>query len=238
MEVELMSWMVDTENCMAKAMKGTRGITPAHKLLMSNKCTASDGSCETCRSQTNFMSEKEQKQHCSLCFVHWLRLAKTERHWGVFEDTTMMFSVSGVSRALTHQLVRHRIASYKQQSQRHVDPTKMPEWFIVPETIMSLDKHAVDVNVEEYLDLMDKIAAFYGRLVKAGVPEEDARFILPNACKTNITITMNGRSLLHFFRLRLDKHAQWEIRELATKMLEVLQEKFPFIFEGAGELDV
>ncbi len=148
-------------------------------------------------------------------------------HHSVIEHATFTFSVEGVSRALTHQLVRHRVASFSQQSQRYVsmnDPT-----FVTP--------HTVEDNPEALKVFDDTMAAIweaYGKLEAMGIPAEDARYLLPNGCTTNITITMNARELLHFFSLRCCNRAQWEIRELADRMLELCLEVSPVIFRDAG----
>ena len=147
-------------------------------------------------------------------------------HHSVVEHAVFTFSADGVSRALTHQLVRHRIASYSQQSQRYVslkDPT-----YVVPETV-----RADPASLELYEDMMRKIWDAYGKLAET-VPAEDARYLLPNGCTTNITITMNARELHHFFSLRCCERAQWEIRELAERMLVLCTEVSPVIFGNAG----
>lgn len=147
-------------------------------------------------------------------------------HLSVVEHATFTFSVSGVSRALTHQLVRHRIASFSQQSQRYVrfsEPT-----YVVPHTI------AEDPEASElYETMMERIWDAYSEL-REKVPAEDARYILPNGCTTNITVTMNARELLHFFSLRCCERAQWEIREMAEEMLRLCREVSPTIFKYAG----
>ncbi|MCK4969098.1 MAG: FAD-dependent thymidylate synthase [Thermoplasmata archaeon] len=148
-------------------------------------------------------------------------------HHSVVEHAVFTFSLEGVSRTLTHQLVRHRIASYSQQSQRYVrfdEATYVtpPEVEDSPEA-----KRVFDRTIEEAWQA-------YRELVEAGIPEEDARFVLPNAATTNITITMNARELLHFFRLRCCLRAQWEIRRAALKMLEECRRVAPVIFENAG----
>jgi thymidylate synthase (FAD) len=147
-------------------------------------------------------------------------------HFSVVEHASFTFSVEGVSRALTHQLVRHRLASFSQQSQRYVsldEPT-----YVVPKTI------AADPRSRQlYEDLMQKIWDTYRELEKT-VPPEDARYVLPNGCTTNITITMNARELLHFFSLRCCNRAQWEIREMADKMLVLCKGVSPTIFKAAG----
>jgi len=147
-------------------------------------------------------------------------------HHSVVEHAVFTFSVEGVSRALTHQLVRHRIASFSQQSQRYVplnDPT-----YVVPDTIKA-DPDSLKV----YTEMMDTIWDAYRKLSDR-VPAEDARYVLPNGCTTNITITMNARELLHFFSLRCCERAQWEIREMADRMLTICTEISPAIFRDAG----
>ena len=148
-------------------------------------------------------------------------------HHSVIEHAAFTFSVEGVSRALTHQLVRHRVASYSQQSQRYVS-MKEPS-FVMPHTVQD-DPDAMKV----FEDTMAEIWAAYGKLESMGIPAEDARYLLPNGCTTNITITMNARELLHFFSLRCCNRAQWEIREMADKMLELCREVSPVIFRDAG----
>lgn len=148
-------------------------------------------------------------------------------HLSVVEHATFTFSVSGVSRALTHQLVRHRIASFSQQSQRYVS-LKEPS-FVTPHTVEA-DPEALRV----FDQTMDAIWDAYSKLEGMGIPAEDARYLLPNGCTTNITITMNARELLHFFSLRCCNRAQWEIRELADRMLELCTEVSPVIFKDAG----
>lgn len=148
-------------------------------------------------------------------------------HHSVIEHAVFTFSVEGVSRALTHQLVRHRIASFSQQSQRYVrlsEPT-----YVVPETVKR-DPEAMKI----YEETMDGIWDSYSKLIGMGIPAEDARYVLPNGCTTNITITMNARELLHFFSMRCCNRAQWEIREMADEMLRLCKEVSPVIFSDAG----
>ena len=147
-------------------------------------------------------------------------------HLSVIEHANFTFSAEGVSRALTHQLVRHRIASYSQQSQRYVSMDRAE--YIVPPSI-SADKDAR----KKYDDLMAQIWASYSELSKT-VPKEDARYVLPNACNTNITITMNARELWHFFSLRCCRRAQWEIRKMAWLMLAEARRVSPILFDEAG----
>lgn len=147
-------------------------------------------------------------------------------HLSVIEHANFTYSAEGVSRALTHQLVRHRIASYSQQSQRYVSMNKAE--YIIPPSI-SADAKAK----REYEELMNQIWKSYSELSKK-VPKEDARYVLPNACNTNITLTMNARELWHFFSLRCCRRSQWEIRKMAWLMLAEAKRISPILFEEAG----
>ena len=149
-------------------------------------------------------------------------------HFSTLEHASYTFAVEGVSRALTHQLVRHRLASYNQQSQRYVKFKEEPP-IVRPAS--------VDTNPEAaqaFDEAIDACWQAYDKLVQAGVPAEDARYILPNACETKIVVTMNIRELMHFFSNRCCNRAQWEIRELAWKMLELVRPTAPFMFRTAG----
>ncbi|MEM2943920.1 MAG: FAD-dependent thymidylate synthase [Methanomassiliicoccales archaeon] len=147
-------------------------------------------------------------------------------HHSVIEHAYYTFSLEGVSRALTHQLVRHRIASYSQQSQRYVS-MKQADYVIPPSIIADTDLN------KKFRNLMDEIWKIYSELCDK-VDVEDARYVLPNACTTNITVTMNARELFHFFSLRCCNRAQWEIREVADRMLAEVKKVSPVIFENAG----
>ncbi|MDY2626021.1 MAG: FAD-dependent thymidylate synthase [Coriobacteriales bacterium] len=157
-----------------------------------------------------------------------LRTIMESGHFSTLEHATYTFAVEGVSRTLTHQLVRHRLASFNQQSQRYVTFTDEPQ-FIEPETV------AADPQAhEQFSQAVDEAFAAYHHLVELGIPAEDARYLLPNACETKITVTMNIRELLHFFNLRCCNRAQWEIRAMAQKMLELVRPTAPYIFLDAG----
>lgn len=160
-------------------------------------------------------------------------------HESVLEHATFTFAIEGISRACSHQLVRHRMASYSQQSQRYVRMDGFD--YVVPESIK--DSKTIWRNeytgdeistLEWYEKIMCELGEEYDTLVKAGIPEEDARYILPNACKTNLIVTMNARELRHFFSLRCCERAQWEIKQLADIMLALVREVAPSIFEDAG----
>ncbi len=125
-------------------------------------------------------------------------------HLSVMEHVSFSFSISGVSRSLTHQLVRHRLASYSQQSQRYV---KQHTDVVIPHTIKGEMR-------KKYEKMVEDIFAFYKEMVRNGVPKEDARYILPNATHTTIVMTMNFRELYHTASLRLCLRAQWEIRQM------------------------
>lgn len=156
-----------------------------------------------------------------------LRSAISSGHEAVLEHWSATFAVSGVSRALTHQLVRHRVASYSQQSQRYVDMDGFD--YVVPESILNHPD-----SLEQFKWGIKAIQKVYKTLLAYGIDMEDARYILPNACTTNIIVSMNARQLRHFFALRCCNRAQKEIKELADKMLELVKEVAPTIFENAG----
>ena len=145
-------------------------------------------------------------------------------HGSILEHCCFTFAIEGISRACSHQLVRHRIASYSQQSQRYVNGNKFG--YVIPPEIEK--DEAIKCMFDAF---MDNTMAFYETLVEEyGIKKEDARYILPNATTTNIVVTMNARELLHFIELRTSPRAQWEIRELAEEMLRQLKEVSPVIF--------
>jgi thymidylate synthase (FAD) len=148
-------------------------------------------------------------------------------HTSVIEHASFTFAISDVSRSLTHQLVRHRIASYSQQSQRYVNLNE-PNYVIPP----SIEKNKR--MKKAYEETMETIWTYYNKLLELKIPAEDARYVLPNGTCTNIMVTMNARSLLNFFELRCCLHAQWEIRLLANKMLQEVKKVAPLIFKNAG----
>lgn len=164
-------------------------------------------------------------------------------HESIIEHASASFEISGISRACSHQIVRHRIASYSQESQRYVDMSD-PEW-VSPADIAG-DPEALAI----WNDTLAQIQEAYRRLRKRGIKKEDARFLLPNAAATRLVMTANFRELLHIFRLRIAREAQWEIREVCVRMLEAvypyapsvfgalrqqLREAYPSFFEGIAE---
>lgn len=141
-------------------------------------------------------------------------------HMSVFEHASVTFKVYGISRVCSHQLVRHRLASYSQESQRYNRYELMgDDWYVIPPKI-KMDP----VQLGNYRRTMHILSNHYQSLLLNGIPPEDARFVLPEATKTIIVVTMNLRELYHFISLRFDSHAQWEIYELAKRFLDCLDE--------------
>lgn len=165
-----------------------------------------------------------------------INLLRESGHLSPFEHATFTFAVEGISRACSHQLVRHRLASYSQQSQRYVSEEDGFEYIIPP--LLKKDKELKKI----FLEAIEKSHEYYCKLIKKlekeGIKGEsarqDARFVLPNAAETKIIITMNARELLHFFKVRCCNRAQWEIRELAIHMLKLVKQISPLLFIDAG----
>lgn len=154
--------------------------------------------------------------------VGFIEKLKGWGHLSPLEHISFTFLVAGISRACSHQLVRHRLASYSQQSQRYVSESNFD--YVTPPSIDNDEKRKI------FHDTMDILRQQYQRLVALGVKKEDARYVLPNACATSLVVTMNARELLHFFQLRLHPSAQWEIREMAGKMLALAHERAFTVF--------
>jgi thymidylate synthase (FAD) len=151
-----------------------------------------------------------------------------EGHESIIEHASVTFEISGISRACSHQLVRHRIASYSQESQRYVD-------MLAPEFVMPPSVAGNPEAIAVWDEFMAGVTDAYQRLRALGVRKEDARFVLPNAAATRIIVTMNFRSLRHFFSVRGEKAAQWEIRALALEMLRQVHELAPSVFADQYE---
>jgi len=139
-----------------------------------------------------------------------LERALEQGHDSLLEHMTFTFEIREISRACSHQLVRHRMASFSQESQRHVK-IEGDDWYVVPDKVK---------DFKAFHSLMEIVKASYEQMLANGTPLEDARYILPNCTKTNLVMTINARSLDNFLRLRTCSHAQWEIQELARKMLQ------------------
>jgi len=155
----------------------------------------------------------------------FLKARVREGHESLIEHAAATFEIDGISRACSHQLVRHRLASYSQESQRYVDMSD-PTWVIPPSIAQNAEARAV------WETFGDQVTAAYRALRELGVRKEDARFVLPNAAATRIVATMNFRELLHTFRLRISPHAQWEIRGVCVRMLELIHPHAPSVFEA------
>ncbi len=166
---------------------------------------------------------KEGKRQSGL----FIRKLINSGHLSPLEHASFTFAVDGISRACSHQLVRHRIASYSQQSQRYVSMDEAR--YILPDSV-KVDARALSI----FKEAIRYAHEAYKSLVESGVPLEDARYLLPNAWETRIVITMNARELHHFFSLRLCKRAQWEIRRLAKLMLKEVRGVAEGIFDIAG----
>jgi thymidylate synthase (FAD) len=165
-----------------------------------------------------------------------VRILVRSGHHSALEHASFTFAVDGVSRACTHQLVRHRLASYNQQSQRYVRFGEADSFIVPPSIAANAEAQLV------FLDAMEQARVAYGRLVDLGLAEgrskesvqEDARFVLPNAAETKIVVTMNARELRHFFQVRCCRRAQWEINALAWQMRGMVRELSPNLFQGTG----
>lgn len=181
----------------------------------------------------------------------FLTLLMDLNHQSPIEHVSFTFGVEGVSRTLSHQLVRHRIASYSQQSQRYVRLEQFD--YIVPPAIeknkraREIFSRAMKEDQRHYNEIVEILESeYYEEYRKGKISEkqarskaekraiEDARYLFPNACETKLVFTMNTRSLLNFLRLRTCNRAQWEIREMAILMLKELKNTYPVLFKNAG----
>ena len=162
----------------------------------------------------------------------FIRMLKTMNHLSPFEHASFTFSVEGVSRAFLAQVTRHRIASFSVRSQRYVGEGNFE--YVIPPAISDLGDAAID----EFKRQMETISEWYlqwqTRLGGGEKANEDARFVLPNACETKMVLSMNARELMHFFELRCCNRAQWEIRDVAWQMLTQALEVAPDVFDGCG----
>ena len=137
------------------------------------------------------------------------------------------FALEGISRACSHQLVRHRVASFSQQSQRHIHVKRLKKHVVTPPSVAEKSPTVFD-------SFIDEVSSAYLALVDAGLPKEDARFVLPNATETSLIMTMDGKALMHFFGLRCCVRAQWEVNKLSDEILWQVREVEPGLFSDAG----
>lgn len=200
MKVTLISYTKDPEKIVAAAVR---------------QCYSPDSAAE----MKEKLSEAEQAK--------LIKMVVATGHTSTIEHVSFTFAVEGVSRVLTHELVRHRIASYSQQSQRYISGMKFG--YVTPPTIRSNEEA---LKLYEYT--VYNLGMVYERLLNLAIPKEDARFILPNATDVKIVITMNARSLFNFLQKRMCNRAQWEIRTMAYAMHAELMKVAPNIFKYAG----
>ena len=197
-------------------------LSPEETIALSAKLCYSKSTIEDLRDK---ITRKDQSE-----FIEKLM---NMGHESVLEHVTFSFGVEGVSRVLLAQLTRHRIASFSVQSQRYVS-YENGFGYILPESIAALGEDAV----QKYQKQMDTIESWYvdwqKKLGKGEKSNEDARFVLPNACETRLVVTMNVRELRHFFSLRMCNRAQWEIRKMAEEMFRICFETAPALFADAG----
>jgi thymidylate synthase (FAD) len=171
--------------------------------------------------RTSYLSFDKEGRDTEKAFV---RMLIKRRHLSVLEHAYATLRISGVSRAFTHQLVRHRLCSYTQQSQRYVNESNFN--YVEPPLIEdNSEAHSA------FTKFMDEAKRVYLELQRLGIRNENARFVLPNAVETQIVVTANLREWRHIIELRGTPQAQWEIRKVAIEILRILKEHAPIIFE-------
>lgn len=171
--------------------------------------------------RTSYLSFRKQGGNTEEKFI---RMLIKRGHYSVLEHANATFRISGVSRALTHQLVRHRLCSFTQQSQRHVDERNFD--YVEPDSIKGVSEaHSL------FIGFMVEAKRIYSELLGLGIQKEDARFVLPNAVESKIVVTANLREWRHIIELRGRPDAQWEIRKVAIEILKILKNSTPTVFE-------
>lgn len=171
--------------------------------------------------RTSYLSFSKQGKDTEKAFI---RALIKRGHLSVLEHACATFRFSGVSRAFTHQLVRHRLCSFTQQSQRYVDESNFN--YIEP---LSIKNHPEAHSA--FIDFMEEARKAYRELQKLGIKKQDARFVLPNAAESQIVVTANLREWRYIIELRSEPGAQWEIRQAAIEILKILKKHAPTIFE-------
>lgn len=213
--------------------RGINGEKPEHIIALAGKLCYS-------KSNINDLFEKLTDEQIETFINRLVSMG----HQSPLEHISFNFGIEGISRTCSHQIVRHRIASYSQQSQRYVDLKETFNFIIPPE----IENNEAAKNI--YIDSIMKDKEVYKNItlalkeeyVKNGMDNskatkkalEDARFALPNACETKMIMTMNARTLLNFFKERCCNRAQWEIQEVANQMLDLVLEVAPTVFKKAG----
>ena len=176
--------------------------------------------------------------------IKFLDMLTTIGHYSPFEHANFTFGIEGISRTCSHQIVRHRTGKYSQQSQRYVDLESCFQVIVPPEieddeVACQMYKDAIMKDYDVYIELTNHLKHKYinnGMLEKTALKKalEDARFALPNACETKMVMTIDARNLINFFEKRCCNRAQWEVREVANQMLDLVLEVAPNLFKKAG----
>jgi thymidylate synthase (FAD) len=170
----------------------------------------------TCYLSFNRISKDSEKR--------FIRMLINSGHHSVLEHAYATFRIRGGSRSFTHQIVRHRLCAFSQQSQRYVDENNFR--FIEPDSVKNnREAHKL------FIKFIETSKETYKRLKELGIRKEDARFVLPNAIESEIVISANFRELRHIFQVRCSKDAQWEIREITLEMLKIMKREAPAVFE-------
>ncbi|MGD9582025.1 MAG: FAD-dependent thymidylate synthase, partial [Vampirovibrionia bacterium] len=177
--------------------------------------------CRTCYSAT-YPSDLWSKDYTEEKMLKLLEKVMSSGHHSTLEHCHYVYAVSGISRACSHQVVRHRHMSFSQKSQRYVTEKTQFEYITPP----SIEKSEF---IDEYNAFMEKTQALYTQMVEAGIKAEDARFILPNATTTSMILSLNIREMIHLANLRLCVNSQLEIRRLVKKMVDLAVEKDPWL---------
>jgi len=184
---------------------------------------------ETCGRAAGICYDREEKED----YGSFIRRIIGYGHMDVIEHANFTFRIEGISRACSHQLVRHRHSSFSQRSQRYV--SEKESMFILP-SLAYLEEGKREKALNLLDDFVSRSYSVYRELVSLGVKKEDARFVLTNAAETRLYWTTNARSLRHFFIMRLDTSAQWEIREVARKAFDEVMKVAPELFSDLSSL--
>ncbi|MEM3583750.1 MAG: FAD-dependent thymidylate synthase [Nitrososphaerales archaeon] len=209
----------------------TRVILISYTPNLERVCASAMRSCYSQHPSSKFYLRKDLLSDADV--ERMLEKALQLGHYDVMEHGSLTYSLENVSRVLTHQLVRHRIASFSQQSQRHVKIGKN-EWYVKPPSIknekfqVKVNNTKIELSYDDFMTISEQIYKAYSEI---GFHKEDARFVIPSACKTNITITANPREFRHIFSQRCDSAAQWEIRDVSWAMLALAKLVAPTIFK-------
>jgi len=197
---------------------------------------------ELCAQAAGICYDKEKKENPG----EFIKRIIKSGHESVIEHAVFTFRVEGVSRALTHQLVRHRLASYSQRSQRYVKEPEpsyiMPDFTYIKGTEVIASPEIGNPNYKSelaknvFINAIESAWKYYNRLLELGVKPEDARFVLPNACETKFVMTANAREFRHILTLRMDKHAQWEIRAMSKAIFDLLMKVAAPLFDDLIDL--